>query len=244
MTVERRYKLLHAQTLVGDIDLTMSPTWTGLHTYSPVSGPGIVVNQPAGTTDGIEVFGPAGNAAQITLAGNGVAASLGVGVQYSPGGNLNLNLGGSIRMRLAAAGASIFGWGPNAAGLVDMTPDSGTYVGTLTGITGTPTATIQWIRMGNVAMVFVPSTVLAIGTSTALTITGALPASMQPAKSQTIAVPAFALTDNGAKINTASISVGAGSSTIVFLNNDSSAGFTAAGNKGVSRQFSFSYLLN
>jgi hypothetical protein len=136
------------------------------------------------------------------------------------------------------------GYGPNAAGLVDMTPDTGTYTGTLVGCTTSPTATVVWARVGNLVIIYVPA-LSATSNSTGLSITGSLPAALQPARSQVMAVPASAVTDGGAKVNDVSVSMGAGSSTITFLRGDSSSGFTnSATTKGVTRNLTFAYLLN
>jgi hypothetical protein len=212
-------------------------------TLSPTSGVALTINQ-AGGTDGIEVFATAGNAATIVAAGNGVTAANGAQLQYSATGNLNLNLGGQIRWRLAAGGASIFGWGPTAGALVDMTPDIGSYTGTLTGVTASTTATIVWQRNGNQMTIFVPAFSALNTSSTSMSITGG-PAILQATRSQVMAIPVGGLVMSAAATSLGSVSMGVGSSTITFLISNSSTGFTNDTlTKGINRGFTFTYLLN
>jgi hypothetical protein len=198
-------------------------------------GQGIKVNVPTGAAGGFLSW--RSNGTEVGFLGNGTnigganANDFGIGADL---GNLILdNLGGGIKGR-----------GPVAATLVDMTPDTGTYTGTLVGCTTSPTATVVWSRNGNQVTLYVPA-LSGTSNSTSLSITGSLPAALQPTRSQVIAAAASAITDGGAKVNDVSVSMGAGSSTITFLRGDSSAGFTnTATSKGVTRNFTFSYLLN
>lgn len=50
----------------------------------------------------------------------------------------------------------IQGYGPNAAGLIDMTPDTGTFTGTYGGLTAAVTAVAYWSRQGNNVTVQIP----------------------------------------------------------------------------------------
>lgn len=77
----------------------------------------------------------------------------------------------------------LLGRGPTAAALVDMTPDKGTFTGTLTGMTAGTTGTVNWVRMGNVVLVYIAAAISGTSNLTTMTMTG-LPAAIQPATTQ------------------------------------------------------------
>jgi hypothetical protein len=129
--------------------------------------------------------------------------------------------------------ASLAGRGPVAAALVDMTPDSGSFTATLTGVTPAPSCTAQWRRMGNLVVITIAGTQ---GTSNAntFTLTG-LPAAIQPVATQNC--PCTILDNGSNKLGAAQVSA---SGTITFLLGGvsgtsvamGSTFFTASGQKG------------
>ena len=135
-------------------------------------------------------------------------------------------------------------YGPTAAALVDMTPDSGTFTVTATGMTTSPTGTATWSRIGKIVLLYLP---LVTGTSNANTFTfTGLPAAIQPATlTQQIAAPTDTFEDATALLTfNASILITAGSGTITFLKNGSTTSWTTSGTKGLDATITFAYLLN
>jgi hypothetical protein len=121
------------------------------------------------------------------------------------------------------AGPTVQGYGPNAAALVDMTPDSGTFTGTFGGLTSAVTGVAYWSRQGNHVTLQLPA---GTGSSNATTFSFApLPVEIQPPRIQNLVCPG--LTNNGVsaigglQINTATINF--------FVGNFSA--FTASGAK-------------
>jgi hypothetical protein len=189
----------------------------------------------------IQVIGVTGSSGFIGMGGQ-VAGDLFIGgtfgdmgVRASNGRVLLYGAGGPGGTGVWAAGAV------NGAA-VDMSPDGSTFNGTATGLTTSPTSACAWSKQGN-QVTLVVGTVSGSSNVNTFSI-GQLPAAISPNRSQVMAVPASAVTDNSAKVNTISVSIGAGGAAIVFLLNDNSAGFTTAGTKGVTRSFTFTYLLN
>jgi hypothetical protein len=186
------------------------------------------------------VYGQAGTGVVMAL-GTGSFTVSAVGTSGTAGGTAAVTTVFSIAGTTTTN--TIKGYGPLAGALVDMTPDSGSYVGTLTGVTsGTTTGTIFWARMGNVAILTVPG-MTATSNAQSMTITGALPASMQPTRVQNCAVNF--LEDNTA-LTSGGVSLSPGSSTLSFFKGPNTGGstWTAAGTKGLSAANTFCYMLN
>jgi hypothetical protein len=116
---------------------------------------------------------------------------------------------------------------------------TGSYTGTLTGCTTSPTATIKYSKIGNVVTIYVP-TVNATSNSAALTITGG-PAAIQPVSQVMVPLAIGALFDSGSGFQSNAVFISAGSSTIQFMKNASTGGFSNSGAKGTNIEFSFSY---
>ncbi len=113
--------------------------------------------------------------------------------------------------------------------------DEGSFTGTLTGCTTSPTGTLRYTRSGSMVTLYVP-TINATSNTTACTITG-LPASITPTTTQRAACN---VTDSGAAVRgTASVD----SSGVITLSNGAiGAAFTNTGTKGVQESV-FSYIL-
>ena len=127
----------------------------------------------------------------------------------------------------------------SAAAVKDIaTSDSGTFTGTLTGCTTSPTATFNWVRSGALVTIDCSAGLTATSNTTACTVTG-VSAALTPARAQRTAA---ILTDNTVQVpgwielsgTTLSFRAGA---------NPSLTGFTAAGTKGVTANISFTYSL-
>ena len=128
----------------------------------------------------------------------------------------------------------IAGYGPTAAGLVDLTPDTGTVTLTQTGGTTAPTVSATWARIGNLAMMQIPAFAAMTSNTASLTFTG-LPAAIQPARTQIITLPPQAFIDAGAQLTAASTVAAellAASGTITLLKNFSAAWTNTATSKG------------
>lgn len=144
--------------------------------------------------------------------------------------------------RSGATPTGISSWGPVAAGLVDLTPDSGTFTCTLTGCTTSPTGTATWTRIGKLVVLVLPSIT---GTSNVNTMTyTGLPAAIQPATLSVQVMSIGSIENNSATVATGSASVAVGSGTITFYLAGGVTGFTNSGVKGLSQPCAISYLLN
>jgi hypothetical protein len=113
------------------------------------------------------------------------------------------------------------------------TYDQGTFTGTLTGCTTSPTATFDWVRVGPIATVYGPRTSLnATSNTTAMTVTG-LPAALTPVRTSSFNL--CSVDDNGVQVyGCVSIS----GTTLTFANGlaTPNASFTGSGTKGVPLQ--------
>lgn len=143
--------------------------------------------------------------------------------------------------RVDGAG-NISGYSATAAALVDMSPDNGTFTGTLTGCTTAPTATFTWRRYGSIIALNCPQ-LLATSNSTSCTITG-LPAAIQPIAfgSQWLSFP-IVENNTALVLGSAFISQGAGTLTLSNGIPGNQASFTAAGTKGIGGSCTIYYLL-
>ena len=178
-------------------------------------------------------------------AGTGIIASLGTGsytiscvsTSGTAGGTATptvvFSIGGTVTSN------TIRGYGPTAAALVDMTPDTGTYTGTLNGVNAAVNPIVHWSRQGNqVTLMFPTGGSSGVGTSTSatLTITG-LPAALQTARVQFMAC---VVQDSGSDC-AGGAEIAASSGTITFYRGVvsgtqlqfSASGFTSSGQKGV-----------
>lgn len=236
---------------------------------APATAGSVIVGTAAGAAIGTR-FGPNGNVtvstpssgSSLTLsagvagaevevingnatAGQSFGIRLNAGTNSSDYGFLLRNAGNSTSYFEVRGDGAILGGGTVAAGLVDMSPDTGTFTSTYTGFTAGVTCTSTWSRIGKLVMLMLCA---ATGTSnaTSFTMTG-LPSAIQPASlTQTSAVGLGSMLDNGAALNTPlSAKVTAASGTITFFNGGGASSFTSSGTKGFSSfGATFSYLLN
>jgi hypothetical protein len=155
--------------------------------------------------------------------------------------NLLFSADGGTTAEMKITGTpAIQGRGPVAAALVDMTPDKGTFTGTLTGFTANPTGTVTWVRMGNIVSVYITSSITATSNAGTMTMTG-LPSAIQPASTQV--VMCAQLEDNTVQPLVGKASITAG--TITFQTQTVAVGqfntFTASGTKGLIAGWSITY---
>jgi hypothetical protein len=213
------------------IPLQWSNTWfqsfvnnllKGADVRNAIAGPGITItgtiSSPYAT-----ISAGGGGPGTITYTNNIIIApTTGIPlIVESNGGTPTFEVTGST------TGITVEAYGPTAGGLVDLTPDIGSFTATLTGCSGTPTVTATWARVGNLVILNIPELV-GTSTSTACTITG-LPAEIQTATSQNIG----AYIENNSAVAAGGVQVSAGSGTItLFSTNAFSATFTNGGTKG------------
>lgn len=106
---------------------------------------------------------------------------------------------------------------------------TGTFTGTLTGCTTSPTATFRYTKAGNVVVLYMPA-LSATSNTTAMTVTGG-PAAIQPTRAQRVVVP---VQDNSAVV--AGMVQVETSGTLTFYASVAAASFTGSGTKGVELQ--------
>lgn len=137
---------------------------------------------------------------------------------------------------------AIAGWGNTAGSVVDMSPDTGSFTATATGITGSPTGTAVWAKMGNVVILSLPAITANTSTAATFTLTG-LPSEIQPTRTWNI--PINFAEDNGAgTAGTAQINNASGTITLFKGIATTGSSWTASGNKGLLAQNTMVYGLN
>ena len=171
-----------------------------------------------------------GTFSQLTASGTATFNSIYVTGTSSIAGNLTAS--GTATFRDLAA------FGATAGALVGLTVDSGTFTGTLTGMTATVNTTCTFFRIGKFVAIFLG---VGAGTSNATTFTmTGLPAELQPA-ANTYVCGGVSLENNGLSVlGSADISP---SGTISFYNGAFGATWTSSGAKGMNNGLVY-YLLN
>lgn len=107
---------------------------------------------------------------------------------------------------------------------------TGSYEGTLTGMTTSPTVDVYYIKIDALVVLLIEDFTTGTSNSTAFTITGA-PASIRP--SANVGIMNTLVFNNGAN-SQGFVSMNT-SGTLVFGNGTSTTGFTSSGTKGVIR---------
>ncbi len=210
----------------------------------PSSGIPLTVSQGTlGSTanPSILITASAANQASLSIAANAQVAGTGSFDLIQDGSNnayvynrangpINFGTNNTTRAVISAAGQTTLFESLNAINALKnaATYETGSFTGTLTGCTTSPTTTCNWSRNGNSVTLEIGA-VSAISNAVTCTITG-LPAAIQPVRSQQIKVAAF--TDNTTTVSDVNLSVTAGSNIITHWKGGSTGGFTAAGTKG------------
>jgi hypothetical protein len=141
----------------------------------------------------------------------------------------------------------IFGHGPTAGGLVDMTPDYGTFTVPLIGLTTSPTVACAWSRMGRVVIMTINTANGVVqGTSNATSFgVGSIPAFLIPQSLNAQYMSADgsfnAFYDNGVAVQGVT-GILLGNAIIQFYKQAGTA-WTASGNKGIIGSINFVYQL-
>lgn len=213
--------------------------WSNTLTFA--SGAGFSINAAA-NNHGLVVTGgnnASGNSyAAVVFSGTGTTGSQS-GLYVAGGTNnsdaaLTVANGANNETFLQILGnGAISGRGPQAAALVDMTPDEATFTGTLTGVSSGGTGTVSFRKIGTMAVLMFNFS--GVSNTTAMTMTG-LPSYAQPAIQQNVTCNIL----NGGNQILGVAAVIPGSGTITFSANIlvgsqvqfSSTAFTASGNKG------------
>lgn len=122
----------------------------------------------------------------------------------------------------------------------------GTFTGTLTGCTTSPTVTIYYVRIGKHVTLTIPTSITATSNATTATITG-LPAALQPARSQFMAYDGV-WNNSSTYMGSIGISLSAGLDRLDLFYHSaagtaSTNSFTSSGTKGLDPG-TISYILN
>lgn len=130
----------------------------------------------------------------------------------------------------------IRGFGPNQAGLVDMTPDAGSTTLTYSGFgAGTVTSVAVWARSGNIVSVWLPAFTNANSNATTMT-AATLVSEIQPAHGAGGVCP---IAENNGALSIGAWTISGG--TITFYWNSLSTGFTNVGTKGIPNGCTLAY---
>jgi hypothetical protein len=219
----------------------------------PRQGPVIIVSNPVGTlgvtgTAALIVSAPVGTAGAgiAFLSRSGSPGVVSTSMISGNGAELDLanfsnaaqyryfsgSLGSLEAFNITVAGgtqATVKAFGAQAVALVDMTPDSSSFTGTLSGMNATVTGVVNFRKMGNLACVYVLS-ILGTSNANTMAMTGI------PAFAQAVArleVPCI-VRDNGVErpayvdMNGATWTFAVGTATLA------TTGFTVTGQKGLN----------
>ena len=150
---------------------------------------------------------------------------------------------GNVPASLAAVAIGII----SVSGSALPQQTSGSFTGTITGCTTSPTGTINWVKSGHMVSLYVTSNISGTSNSTTLTLTG-LPSALRPTHTTECYVPPY-MYDAG-QINQAGYALvsSAGVITFVRLFDFSTTGafglgFTASGLKGLIGGLTITYAL-
>lgn len=185
----------------------------------------VVVLTPANTNTGA-----------ATLALNGLSAK---NILTPLGGNVS---GGALR----AGYPAVLVYDGTRFILVSPDVASGTFTGTLTGCTTSPTASISYRRTGHMVTIYFPNNLVGTSNSTELTVTG-LPSALAPAGG--VVRPISRYIQNNSLSVGGDVIIPASSTTMTFAiltslpGEPNNSGFTSSGGKGILAGLSFHYSL-
>lgn len=120
--------------------------------------------------------------------------------------------------------------------VLNSAPLSGSFTGTMTGITTVQQGTCRYTVSGRIVALRIPQ-ISGVSNSVLCSITG-MPTFLGPNFSQTVAIPAVSFFDNSLLVNDVNaVITSAFPGEIRFQKNGSVGGFTAAGAKGMGNEF-------
>lgn len=108
---------------------------------------------------------------------------------------------------------------------------SGSYTATVTGCTTAPTLTVYYELHAGIASIRLNNSMTCTSNATTLTLTGSLPAAMEPASG--VATCDIPVLDNTATITTGELQVIAGTTTLNLTPNNGAGAWTNVGLKGI-----------
>jgi hypothetical protein len=181
----------------------------------------------------------------ILLNGTFVPGALIIGSNLSVTGNLAVTGNGVF----GSAGAHIFtAYAATAAAQMDVSPDKGTFTGTLSGMTAATTGTFNWIKMGPFACIYAINAITGTSNNVNMGLTG-MPASIIPANN-TVAQCSGGCQDNSVNGLDAVCAAQSNGTFILGLKKVSGANITVttanwtnSGTKGITGGFSIVYPL-
>jgi hypothetical protein len=200
---------------------------------------------------GTEIFN-SGSAGVIQAYNRSTAVYLPMTVS---GSTVSLSVSGMTALTMAANQGAVFGTATggsqgagtvNATGLyvngvavgVGVTQTTGSFTGTLTGCTTSPTATFNYCIVGKIAFLYNTSTLQGTSNTSVCTITG-MPAALTPAGSPTVAIP---VASNG--IQLAGCALPSGTTLTLGAGFGAAGSFATSGSKGIYVGTVISYPLN
>jgi hypothetical protein len=232
-------------------------------TFMMYLGGKFVLTNPLGGSSVITMGGV--NVTGGTIPTNGINFYLGAFLGLSAGGFERVTINSTTGQMAVVASSSgqtlVINGGLAGAGVVAATMyevldsinalksvatyEVGTFTGTLTGCTTSPTATFNWSRNGNAVTIDCP-TLTATSNTTACTVTG-LPAALTPARTQLISVAG--IEDGSVVLNSGSIQVSGTTLTLLLASvvgarvTHSNNTFSNVNIKGISTAVTITYNL-
>lgn len=189
---------------------------------SVFAGTGRATLQLNGSTDALIDFSINGSSRGY-LFGNNTSFDM-----NTPSGNpIRFQTGNTTKMTISGAGVVDITTGNlTLAGVAVSFPTTGSFTGTFTGVTGSPTVACSWTKVGNSVTLFVGAS-SQTGNATSYGLSG-LPAAIQPTTIKYGAGPNNSV-NSGAVTGTGAVIVSG--STLIFLLNGTATGWAAAGTR-------------
>ncbi len=224
--------------------LTIAPAGT-VTIATPASGTALTLPSVATTTSfacanaflGIGTAFAAGQSELFTTGTN----PLGIG--STGAATLTLYTAAATRLAISSAGQTTIFEPLNAINALKnaATYEIGSFTGTYTGGTTSPTTTVNWSRCGNVITMELGGLASFVSNAITFTMTG-LPAALAPNRQQ-ISAQGYQNTNNSVPAADGSVFIAAAGVVLQFARASSSSAWTAAGNKGWNGGAVFSYNL-
>ena len=218
---------------------------------------GLIIQAGTSSADeAIAVVNAAGTASLFRIFGDGhgiLGPSTTVGAQWTTAGVFTLNASSGNPLIVNANNTTVFkvfgttaptveGYGPTAAGLVDMTPDKGSATLTTVGFTvNTALGGCAWSKQGNLAVISIPAFSGVLAGNTVIKLTG-LPAAIQPATITQNVMGLFG-ENNGNPAASCMLTITAASGTLTLSENGAGATFGSGQAGGMESAFNVAYQL-